>query len=133
MTVELLAVLPVVLVIALVAVNALTFFSECAAFDRAGRSAVRLCASSPAYGQDLAGSVERIEELLEGRMSAENLSCGVSVEQDLLGHALFTLKLTYRPTLFGLGMREQVLGVALPALEHRKSIVVDTYKPGMLL
>lgn len=132
MTVELLAVLPVAIVIALVAVNAMTFFGECAAFDRAGRNAVRLCASSPAYGQSLADSVAQVQELLDEQMSAENLSCETSVEQDLLGHALFTLKLTYRPTLFGLGLRDQVLGVELPALEHTKSIAIDTYKPGML-
>lgn len=132
MTVELLAMLPVVIVIALVSVNALVFFSECAAFDRAGRNAVRSCATSPAYGQSLADSVDRVREVLEEQMDAENLSCEVGVEQDLLGHALFTLKLVYRPTLFGLGLRDRVLGVELPALEHTKSIVVDAYKPGML-
>ena len=41
MTVELLVVLPVVLIVAVVAVNALTFFGDCAAFDRVARNAVR--------------------------------------------------------------------------------------------
>lgn len=133
MTVELLAVLPVLLVVALVAVNALTFFSECAAFDRIGRNAVRLCATSPAYEQSLDDAVGQVKALLEEQMSAENLECEVSVERDLLGHAMFTLKLAYYPTLFGMGMRDQVLGVPLPALEHCKTLAVDTYKPGMLL
>ena len=53
MTVELAVALPVLLAVAAIAVNALLFFSECAAFDVASRDAVRIHAASPAYGQDL--------------------------------------------------------------------------------
>ncbi len=132
MTVELLVVLPVVLIIALVAVNGLAFFGECAAFDRMARDAVRLCATSPGYGESLADSTAQVRSLLEEQLEADNLACEVSAERDVLGHGLFTLKLTYHPTLFGLGLRDELWGVALPALEHRKTFVVDTYKPGML-
>lgn len=132
MTVELVAVLPAALIIALIAVNGLTFFSECAAFDRLSRNAVRLCAASPAYGQTMADSVAKIQGLLDESLTADNLTVEVGAEQDALGHARFTMKLRYLPTLFGLGLRDQVLGVALPALEHTETIVMDSYKPGML-
>ena len=42
MTVELCAVLPVVIVIAAILVNVMTFFGECAEFDRVARNSVRL-------------------------------------------------------------------------------------------
>ena len=42
MTIELVVVLPVVLALAVVAVNALQFFGDCAAFDREARNAIRV-------------------------------------------------------------------------------------------
>ena len=66
MTVELLVVLPVVLIVAVVAVNALTFFGDCAAFDRVARNAVRLCAASPAYGQDAGRGAEEVRAVCSG-------------------------------------------------------------------
>lgn len=45
MTVELAVVFPALLAVAVIAVNALLFFSECAAFDRVAREAVRLHAA----------------------------------------------------------------------------------------
>ena len=41
MTVELAAAFPVLIIVAVIAVNALAFFSECAAFDNVFRDAVR--------------------------------------------------------------------------------------------
>ncbi len=132
MTVELLVVLPVVLIVAVVAVNALTFFGDCAAFDRVARNAVRLCAASPAYGQDAGRSAEEVRAVIEEALGRGNLSVGVGVSGGALGHATYTATLTYAPTLFGLGLRDEVLGVRLPRLEHQVSMTVDPYKPGML-
>ncbi len=133
MTVELAVVLPAVIVVAVIAVNALAFFSTCAEFDRVGRNAVRLCATSPAYGQDADQSAALVESMVEEAVNLENVKVSVEVSRDWQGHAAFVLKMRYRPTLFGLGLRDEVLGVALPALEHENRFVVDTYKPGMLL
>ena len=36
-------------------------------------------------------------------------------------------------TLFGLGLKSEVMGVALPKLSHTEELVVDCYKPGVLL
>lgn len=133
MTVELVVVLPVVIVVAAIAVNALAFFSTCAEFDRAGRNAVRLCAASPAYEQGVDQSAALVESMVEEAIGLENAEVSVATSQDAQGHTAFELTLRYRPTLFGLGLKDEVLGVALPALEHASSLVVDVYKPGMLL
>ena len=133
MTVELAVVLPVVVIIAVIAVNAMTFFSECAEFDRVGRNAVRLCATSPAYGQDVAQSIALVESAISESMGVSESDLEVSAQQDGLGHLAFEMTLLYRPTLFGLGLRDEVFGVPLPALRHEVSLVVDSYKPGMLL
>ena len=77
MTVEFVAALPVLLAVAVISVNALTYFGWCAAFDDDFRDSVRVYAASPAYGQ--------------------------------------------------------VMGVALPKLSHIEELVVDCYKPGVLL
>ena len=47
MTVELATVLPVALAIMAIVCNGMVFFSECAAFDRVARNAVRLYATVP--------------------------------------------------------------------------------------
>ena len=57
----------------------------------------------------------------------------VAVEGTADGHARFTATIEFSPTLFGLGLKSSVLGVALPRLEHAVSLTVDPYKPGMLL
>ena len=132
MTVELLVVLPVALVVAVIAVNALTFFGDCAAFDLVARSSVRVCAASPGYGQDLGQSADAVRAMVEDEMGRDNLAVSVEVERGSLGLATFTVTLRYVPTLFGMGLRDEVLGVRLPALTHRTALTVDPYKPGML-
>ena len=132
MTVELLVVLPVALIVALIAVNALTFFGDCAAFDRVARNAVRLCAASPAYGQDAGQSADEVRAVVEEAMGREGLTVEVTASGGALGQVTFTATLGYAPTLFGLGLRDEVLGVRLPRLEHQVSLTVDPYKPGML-
>lgn len=132
MTVELLVVLPVALIVAVVAVNALTFFGDCAAFDRVARNAVRICATSPAHGQDVGRGASEICAVVEETMGRGNLEVKVEASGDVLGQVTFTATLRYAPTLFGLGLRDEVLGVRLPRLEHRTALTVDPYKPGML-
>lgn len=132
MTVELLVALPAALIVVLIAVNALTFFGDCAAFDRVARNAVRLCAASPAYGQDVGQSAEAVRAMVEEALARDNLTVGAEASGGALGQVTFTVTLCYAPTLFGLGLRDEVLGVRLPRLEHQASLTVDPYKPGML-
>lgn len=131
-TVGLVAVLPVAIIVAAIAVNSLLFFSECAKFDRVARNAVRVCAASPAYGQGLDQSIAAIDAMIEEAMG-DGVDCQVGASGSGAGFTSFTATMSYEPSLFGLGLKDEVLGVALPALRHEVSLSVDSYKPGMLL
>ncbi len=132
MTMGLMAALPAMIIMVAIAVNALTFFSECAKFDRVARNAVRVCATSPAYGQGLSQSIAAIDTMIEGQMG-EGVECEVTASGGGTGFTTFTATMSYAPHLFGLGLRDEVFGVALPRLRHETGLTVDSYKPGMLL
>lgn len=131
-TVGLVVVMPVAIVLAAVAFNALLFFAECARFDRIAANAVRVCAAAPGYGQGLEQSVAHIDALIEDAMGP-GVSCDVSVAGGGAGFSTFTARMTYEPSLFGVDLRDEVFGVSLPALAHQTSLTIDSYKPGMLL
>lgn len=132
MTVELCMFLPIAIIIAVIVVNAAAFFGDCAKFDRVARNAVRVHAASPTYGQVGSGSSSMVREALETEFSADNLSCEVTVSSDHLGFDTYEMTLAYKPTLFGMGLRTEVLGVPLPSLQHTSRLTVCPYKPGML-
>lgn len=125
--------LPVLLAVAAISVNALAFFGWCAAFDDDFRDSVRVYAASPAYGQGVGDTCALIERALDERLDAENVSVSVSAHGVSAGHTSFSATLEYAPTLFGLGLKSEVMGVALPKLSHTEELVVDCYKPGVLL
>ncbi len=133
MTVELAVVFPVLVAVAVIAVNALLFFSECAAFDRVAREAVRVHATSPAYGQGLEQSRAQVAQTVEQAFDRPFEATRVAVEGTDGGHARFTATIEFSPTLFGMGLKPSVFGVALPPLQHEVSLAVDPYKPGVLL
>ncbi|MDJ1650272.1 MULTISPECIES: TadE/TadG family type IV pilus assembly protein [Gordonibacter] len=133
MTVELAVVFPVLLVVAVIAVNVLLFFSECAAFDRTAREAVRVYATSPAYGQGLEQSQALVQQTVQAAFDKPYLASRVATEGVSGGAVRFTATLEFSPTLFGMGLKSSVFGVALPHLEHSVALVVEPYKPGVLL
>ena len=133
MTVEMAVVFPVLIIVAVIAVNALVFVSECAAFDRVFGEAVRVHAASRAYGQSEATAVGEVRAALERAFSEDNIAIDVTVENAGSGCRRFIATLQYAPTLFGLGLRESVLGVSLPRVSHSASFVIDSYKPGVFL
>lgn len=133
MTVEFAVAFPVFVIVAVIAVNALLFFSDCAAFDRLARDAVRICATSPAYGQSIDGSIAMVKETLEESFPRDNLSIEVVAEGASSGHMRFIATIRFAPMLFGLGLKSSVFGVELPALEHSAAMTIDPYKPGVLL
>lgn len=133
MTVEFVIAFPVALVVALVSVNALLFFSECASFDRLFRSAVCTYGASPAYEQDVLESCALIKGSLEGSFSRENLQIEVTSSGVDGGLVTFNGALTFQPTLFGMGPLSGAFGVGFPFLSHQEQITVDVYKPGVLI
>lgn len=132
MTVELCVIFPVAIIIAVIATNALSFFGYCAEFDRVGRNAVRTYAASPAYDQNSGQSSALVSAALDECFDASNLDCSVEVSSDHRGYDSYTMTLSFRPTLFGLGLKSEVFGVPLPSLSHTSCLTVDPYKPGML-
>lgn len=132
MTVELCVVFPVIIVIAVIATNAMLFFGQCAEFDRVGRNAVRTFAAVPAHGEDGGSAQAQVQSAIEGALDADNLDVSVASSKDFRGYAEYVMTLRFHPTLFGLGLKQEVFGVALPALTHESRIVVNPYKPGML-
>ena len=131
MTVELVAVLPVALLIAAITVNALVFFGDCAAFDRVARNAVRVYAASPTYGVQAAQSASSIASTVKGEFSSEFEEVAATFEGVGGGLVRYTVTLDYAPNLFGMGVRASLFGVDLPHLRHSTSLVVDAYKPGV--
>lgn len=133
MTVELAVAMPVLIIVAVIAVNAITFFAECAVFDRVAHEAVRVHAAAPAYGQGPNQSCALVEQDIHAALDADNLDVSVSCGSAGFDCEQFTATLTFHPTLFGLGLRSEVFGVALPTLSHTTSYVVDAYKPGVVI
>ena len=133
MTVELAVALPVLIVVAVIAVNACTFFCECAVFDRIVHEAVRVCATSPAYGEGSGQACAAIEQTMRAQLSADNLEMSVSHAGVGVDFDEYRATLTFHPTLFGMGLRSQVFGVALHSLEHTTVYVVDSYKSGVVV
>ena len=133
MTIELAVALPVLIIVAVIAVNALTFFGHCAVFDRVVHEAVRVYAAAPAYGQGLDQSSALVEQALNDALDAPNLDVSVSYGATGFDFVQFTATLTFHPMLFGLGLRSDVFGVALPALSHTTTYAVDVYKPGVVV
>lgn len=128
MTVELLVALPVAIVIALIAFNAMTFLGMCAEFDRVARNAVRVHAAVPTQAAPTA-AVGDIDAELAASFDEENVDVEVTGSFPSFDPAMVTCTLAYRPTLFGLGMRTEVLGVPLPALRHSIALSTFSYNP----
>ncbi len=131
-TVELAVVLPVAIVIAVIVVNALTFFGVCASFDRVARQTVCAYAAAPASGQDTGSIAAQVAADLEEATDLPNVAVEVRAEGLSSGLTRFTARVEYAPTLFGLGLRREVFGVALPTLAHEVDMAVDVYRPGVL-
>ena len=133
MTIELAVALPVLIIVAAIAMNALTFFHDCAVFDRVAHEAVRVHATSPAYGEEVGQSCARIEQDIRAQLNDSNLN--VSVSQGAAGADFdsYTATLEYAPTLFGRGVASSVFGVSMPTMTHVTTYVVDRYRPGVIV
>lgn len=133
MVVELAFVFPVLLVVALIAINALTFFSECAAFDGAFREGVRLYCTSPGYGQDGDTALGNLEAYLGAVCDEPNETIAVRMSGKSWGYREYIGELSFSPTIFSHTLKPVVFGISFPSLVHEVSFVVDSYKPGVVL
>ena len=133
MTIELAAVMPVALAIALLATNALAFFGQCAVFDRVAHEAVRIHAASPAYRQGAAQSCALVEADIMTALGGGNVDVSVTHSPVAYDLDCYTATLEFSPTLFGMGLRSQVFGVSMPRLVHTTAYVVDSYRAGVIV
>ena len=133
MTVELVVAVPALIVVALIAFNACTFFAQCAVFDRAAHEAVRVYAVSPAYRQGYSQSCSLVEQGIQSALDAANVEVSVSHNSTGFDFDKFTATMEFSPTLFGAGLRSEAFGVAMPRLTHSSTFVVDVYKAGVII
>ncbi len=132
MMVEFVVLFPAMLLVALTAVNAVLFLSDCAAFDRVFRNAVCTYAASPAYGQGPDQSSALVQAALEEEFAADNLGVQVSSSGTEGGIVSFSGRLSFEPTLFGKGRLGGAFGVSFPALSHETKLSVSACKPGVV-
>jgi hypothetical protein len=149
MTVELAVCIPVIIVVAAIAINVMVYLNVCARFDRIAAEAVRTQAASPGYGEYGASArVGKVKGAIEGAFSNEsvagNLSFNVAVEQGGADAArgneggafsmsprleTYICKVKYRPW----GFLGNVFGmVDFMAVTHESYYTIDPFKPGVL-
>lgn len=133
MTIEFVALFPMMLIIAVIAFNSILFLSECAAFDRIFRESVSVLAPSPASDESSDRVCAQVEEGLDRFTQKAYLSCGVSASGQSDGMIVYSGTLFFTPTIFGAYPLRSVFGVSLSPIEHTTQITVDTYKPGVFL
>jgi hypothetical protein len=130
MTVELCVMLPVAMLIALIAINAMDFLVTCASFDRQAKSIVRLVASSPANSVNDVSLAATVETRLQEKFTASNIAIEVHVQGSGTEYRTFTAKINYSPTLFGMDFREKFFGVKLGTLTHETQLTLEVYRVG---
>ena len=133
MTVELAIVFPVLIVIAVVLVNALSFAGECARFDRVSRNAIRTQTSTPALSSSSRDLVISLQDELDLSFSANNEKIVVDLNKEEGGITTYECSLFWLPTLFGMGLKSEVFGVKLFELKHSIELSTDPHRSGDIL
>lgn len=142
-TVEMAVVAPVLIVLALIVYNIMLFVCATARFDRVAPDIVIAQAVSPGGGSGADDISERIAEQIEGAMGGYDIevevTCdgGGSSEDDSLLTLVGGLR-TYRCVM---RMRTwpgsiSIAGVAMGApieLNHERAVVVDPWRPGVVM
>lgn len=141
--VELACLMPVVLVTAIVVFNLVRFVEACAVFDRVALDAVVSQGTAPEGEQSLVSSVEAVRSGLSDAM-VDMGSCEVEVSAVPLSQSAgsgilvnplltrFECTLRFYPwplsfSVFGIDARIPV------ALVHKKSLVVDRFRSGVVI
>lgn len=126
MTVELCILFPVIIVVALIAVNAMCFLGECACLDRTARNAVVAMTSSPSLDKSPDTLAARVEMMVEEEWEGEDVACEYWEES---GVGRFKVTGWFEPTLFGRGLQPSIFGVSLPRMQHSTVLAIDMYSP----
>lgn len=145
MAVEMAVIMPVVIVVALIVYNLCRFVEACATFDRVALDAVISQGVSPPGEQSSASSASAVQVCIEEAlaMSSCEVSVAVSGAEPVSGTvgltfpvspllATYTCTLRYRPwpgsfVLAGVRFSPPV------ALTHERKLVVDRFRPGVVV
>ncbi len=143
MTVELAVLTPVVIVVGLVVLNLMWFVDACSAFDQAALDAVVAHGVAPSGEQSQQRAVEEVRAALSEALGRKG--CGVEVRAEPAGEgpggAAFAVSplltryictLTYHPWPRLVRMPGVTYEAPL-ALRHERELVVDRYRPGVVV
>ena len=130
MAVELAVVVPVILLIMVITVDALVFTSECARFDHLACQRILACATSPGKtGYALDSRAAAVQSALEADFAKNGSSVEVSVEDAGVPLASMNVfQCTFRFSPWPLS----TAGAPL-TLDHSCCLAIDPYTPGELL
>lgn len=145
MTVELAAVMPVVIVVALIVANVVRFCCLCATFDRVALDAIVSQGVAPSGDQSEEVAVGEVRSAIEDALG--DPSCAVEVTAEPVGAqerragrvsvsfaaslTRFTCTLRFHPWPASLSICGVSMGDAAQ-LTHERSLVVDRYRPGVV-
>ena len=144
MTVELAVVTPVVIVVTLIVFNLMRYVVACAAFDQAALDCVVAHGVAPSGEQSERGAVEQVRRALsealedygscEVDVRAEGAGSSSQGETFALSHLLtrYVCTLTYHPWPLSVRMPGITYGAPF-ALTHERSLIVDRYRPGVVV
>ncbi|MDO5106792.1 MAG: hypothetical protein Q4D39_00805 [Coriobacteriaceae bacterium] len=143
MSVEVAVIIPVVVVVALTIANIMAFLGCCAAFDRASLDAVIAHGISPAGVQSELSATSAIRSSIEEafgsnpavsvEVSAERLSSSSGFLASLCPHLVrYTCTLHFRPWPQHLRLAGTSMDAPFEVI-HERSLVVDRFRPGVVI
>lgn len=143
MAVELAVLIPVAIVVGLAVHNLARFACLCAEFDRVAANAVLCQGVSPSGAPSAVASVSQVQSAIEATLGADGRTFDVRAERLGLAGMRGSLSLSPLLTRFTCTMRVRpwpsslvIAGVSLDApvaLVHRRTLVVDRYRPGVVM
>lgn len=127
MTVEAAVVLPTMIALAFILVNALVFVGDCVAFDIVARDAVRMQADD---GYEGVQSEAEVRARIEGRLSMAHETVEVMCERTALGHVRYVAATAFSPPFL---RGASVFGLNVPPLRHEVQVTVSPYRKGVVI
>jgi len=133
MMVEVAVCLPVMISVALIVINCLSYNARCSAFDARANDAIRSFASTRAGNESAEAASGRIQAELAQSFSGSGESVEVRSEAVSMGCVRYVASFRCRPSLGGQALPESFFGLSCPEFHHETSLVVNPYQAGDFL
>lgn len=144
MTVELAVVTPVVIVVALIVLNLMGYIEACSAFDQIALDAVVAHGVAPAGSQTQASATSEVQAAITEALGRSD-RCEVAVSAEAAGDSAaegtfvisplltrYVCTLTYHPWPHLVRMPGITYSAPI-SLVHERELVVDRYRPGVVM